>query len=97
MSDMAENRRLLVAMANPIQDLAASTTAAGTTRSVGHEAIIAQPSTFLLPRGYNRTMVEVEMPLSPLDKDQQSGLVSDLRCPLPIPQKWQSTLASQLQ
>ena len=83
MSDTAEDRRPLVLMANsiPVQDMAASTT--GTTRA-GHEAIIAQPSTFLLPRGYNRAMVE--MPLSPLDKEQQAGLVSHLfRYPLPIP------------
>jgi 5'-AMP-activated protein kinase regulatory gamma subunit len=42
---------------------------------LGHEAaLIAQPSTFLLPRGHNRAMVET--PLTAVDKDQQQGLVS---------------------
>lgn len=44
---------------------------------LGHEAVIAQPSTFLLPRGQNRAMAG--KPLSPLDKDQLQGLVSGPR------------------
>lgn len=40
----------------------------------GHESRIAQPSTFLLPRGQNRAMQD--KPLSAVDKDQLSGLVS---------------------
>lgn len=43
----------------------------------GHEPsliTVAQPSTFLLPRGLNRAMQE--KPLTAVDKDQLSGLVS---------------------
>lgn len=41
----------------------------------GHEpSRIAQPSTFLLPRGQNRAMQD--KPLTAIDKDQLSGLVS---------------------
>ncbi|KAG9246072.1 Snf1 protein kinase-like protein complex subunit Snf4 [Calycina marina] len=42
------------------------------TRS-GEPVPPAQPSTFLLPKGYNRTMSD-KPPLSQLDKDQQQGL-----------------------
>ncbi|TVY15944.1 5'-AMP-activated protein kinase subunit gamma, partial [Lachnellula arida] len=42
---------------------------------LGHESsLIAQPSTFLLPRGPNRAMQDKDKPLSAVDKDQQSGL-----------------------
>ncbi|RFU24335.1 hypothetical protein B7463_g12005, partial [Scytalidium lignicola] len=40
----------------------------------GHEPMIAQPSTFLIPPGQNRTMPE--KPLTALDKDQRLGLKS---------------------
>ncbi|RDW94797.1 putative nuclear protein SNF4 [Coleophoma crateriformis] len=43
--------------------------------SYGHEPpLVAQPSTFLLPRGHNRAMED--KPLSPLDRDQMHGLKS---------------------
>lgn len=45
-----------------------------TSARYGHEQRIAQPSTFLLPRGHNRAMQD--KPLTAVDKDQQSGLVS---------------------
>ena len=44
---------------------------------LGHESsLIAQPSTFLLPRGPNLAMQDKDKPLSAVDKDQLSGLVS---------------------
>ena len=45
-----------------------------TSDRYSHEQRIAQPSTFLLPRGHNRAMQD--KPLTAVDKDQQSGLVS---------------------
>jgi hypothetical protein len=52
-----------------------SDTANPPTAILGHESsLIAQPSTFLLPRGPNRAMQD--NPLSAVDKDQESGLVS---------------------
>jgi hypothetical protein len=68
MSEMAEDT--LPAAPNPVEPKIPPTSIA----RLGHEAVIAQPSTFLLPRGHNRAMAE--KPLTPLDKDQQQGLVS---------------------
>lgn len=70
MSEMAEDIR--AAAPNPVEPVAMS----ASTARPGHEAVIAQPSTFLLPRVHNRAMAE--KPLTPLDKDQQQGLVSGL-------------------
>jgi len=68
MSDMAEDITLRSAAPNPVESIALPTSIA----RIGHEAVIAQPSTFLLPRGHNRAMAE--QPLSAQDKDQQQGL-----------------------
>ena len=70
MSNTAEDLRL--AAPNPVDPIASPT---GNVRH-GHESLIAQPSTFLLPRGHNRAMAEKEKPLTALDNDQQQGLVS---------------------
>ena len=69
MSNTAEDTRPPAAP-NPVDPVASPT---GIVRH-GHESLIAQPSTFLLPRGHNRAMAE--KPLTALDKDQQQGLVS---------------------
>lgn len=71
----------------PMSDTAEGTRAAAAPNAVdrspsptniarhGHEpSRIAQPSTFLLPRGQNRAMQD--KPLSSVDRDQLSGLVS---------------------
>lgn len=72
MSDTAEVNRAPAAP-NPVPgDGSPSPTNIG---RYGHEpARIAQPSTFLLPRGQNLAMKD--KPLSPVDKDQLAGLVS---------------------
>ncbi|KAL3423288.1 nuclear protein snf4 [Phlyctema vagabunda] len=69
MSDTAEGTR--AAAPNPDHSLSSPIT-------YGHEPpIVAQPSTFLLPRGQNRAMQEKpEKPLTALDKDQMHGLKS---------------------
>jgi hypothetical protein len=69
MSNTAEDTRAAAAP-NPVDPIASPT---GIVRH-GHESLIAQPSTFLLPRGHNRAMAE--KPLTAADKDQQQGLVS---------------------
>lgn len=73
MSDTAEDTRLAAAPTN--------------VASYGHEpSFIAQPSTFLLPRGQNRAMQD--KPVTAVDQDQLKGLVSApallpvLCCPL---------------
>lgn len=69
MSEQAEGTR--AAAPNPVEVSAVATSIA----RPGHEpALIAQPSTFLLPRAQNRAMQE--KPLTALDRDQQNGLVS---------------------
>lgn len=66
MSDTAEGPRL--AAPNPHHSLQSPIT-------YGHEPpIVAQPSTFLLPRGQNRAMQE--KPLTAIDRDQMHGLKS---------------------
>jgi len=70
MSNPAECTRPAAAP-NPTDSIASPT---GIIVKHGHEPVIAQPSTFLLPRGQNRAMTE--KPLTALDKDQQQGLVS---------------------
>jgi 5'-AMP-activated protein kinase regulatory gamma subunit len=68
MSDTAEVTRAPAAP-NPVDDSPSPTNIA----RYGHEpSWIAQPSTFLLPRGQNRAMQD--KPLSAVDKDQLSGL-----------------------
>lgn len=74
MSNTAEGTRPAAAP-NPADSIASPT---GIVRH-GHESLIAQPSTFLLPRGQNRAMAE--KPLTALDKDQQQGLVSGVLSP----------------
>ncbi|KAG0649008.1 5 -AMP-activated kinase subunit gamma [Hyphodiscus hymeniophilus] len=69
MSNTAEGTRP-AAPPNPADSIASPT---GIVRH-GHESLIAQPSTFLLPRGPTRAMAE--KPLTALDKDQQQGLKS---------------------
>jgi 5'-AMP-activated protein kinase regulatory gamma subunit len=72
MSDTAEVTARAPAAPNPADSSASPTNIA----RYGHEpSRIAQPSTFLLPRGQNRAMQD--KPLSAVDKDQLSGLVSD--------------------
>lgn len=73
MSNMAEGTRLAGEI--PVDSIASPTAIVGH----GHESLIAQPSTFLLPRGQNRAMVE--KPLTALDRDQQQGLVSGVLSP----------------
>ncbi|KAH8801689.1 Snf1 protein kinase-like protein complex subunit Snf4 [Xylogone sp. PMI_703] len=68
MSDAGEPSR--AAEPNPNEAVASPTIIA----RHGHEPVIAQPSTFLLPPGQNRTMSE--KPLTALDKDQRQGLKS---------------------
>jgi len=70
MPDTAEGTR--PAAPNPAEAITSPTSIA----RQGHESsLIAQPATFLLlPRGQNRAMQE--KPMTALDKDQQSGLVS---------------------
>jgi hypothetical protein len=58
----------------------------------GHESLIAQPSTFLLPRGQPRAMTE--KPLTALDKDQQQGLVSAALQDLVVGGVWERELAT---
>jgi 5'-AMP-activated protein kinase regulatory gamma subunit len=71
MSDTAEVTRAPAAP-NPVDGPPSPTNIA----RYGHEpSWIAQPSTFLLPRGQNRAMQD--KPLSAVDKDQLSGLVSE--------------------
>lgn len=70
MSDSAGDTRP-PAGPNPVEGLTSPTNIAW----YGHEpSLIAQPSTFLLPRGHNRAMQD--KPLTAVDKDQLSGLVS---------------------
>jgi 5'-AMP-activated protein kinase regulatory gamma subunit len=69
MSDTAEGTR--APAPNPAEFIATPTSIA----RHGHE-LIAQPSTFLLPRGHNRAMEE--KPLTLVDKDQEQGLVCGL-------------------
>jgi len=71
MSDTAEDTRPAAAPTNVAR--------------FGHEpALIAQPSTFLLPRGQNRAMQD--KPVTAVDQDQLKGLVgapaSRLACAL---------------
>jgi len=74
MSDStAEGIRPATAGPNPVDVLTSPTN----IPRHGHEpSRIAQPSTFLLPRGQNRAMQD--KPLTAIDKDQLSGLVSGL-------------------
>jgi hypothetical protein len=67
MPDTAESTR--PAAPNPVEP----------TARHGHESLIAQPSTFLLPRGHSRAMAEES--LTPVDKDQLQGLVSGPKRP----------------
>lgn len=64
MSDTAEDTRLAAAPTNVAR--------------YGHEpSRIAQPSTFLLPRGQNRAMQD--KPMTAVDQDQLKGLVGTPR------------------
>lgn len=69
MSDITAEDTRPAAAPNPVDSLTSPTNIA----RHGHEpSRIAQPSTFLLPRGQNRAMQE--KPLTATDKDQLSGL-----------------------
>jgi 5'-AMP-activated protein kinase regulatory gamma subunit len=69
MSDTAEVARVAAAPTAVVDGSPSPTSIA----RHGHERI-AQPSTFLLPRGQNSAMQD--KPLSSVDRDQLSGLVS---------------------
>lgn len=76
MSDPAENFRPAAPSSNPAGAIARHGYGQGHDRALGlgHESQIAQPSTFLLPRGNTPAMPEP--PLTQVDRDQQQGLVS---------------------
>ncbi|PQE05618.1 nuclear snf4 protein [Rutstroemia sp. NJR-2017a BBW] len=72
MSDMAEDTQ--PAGSNPADAIASQPPIIARH---DHESLIAQPSTFLLPRGKLTEMqVQPEKPMTAQDKDQQQGLKS---------------------